>query len=260
MPSAETKVEPRSVMIVPCFNESQRLNTKAYIDWALEHPTIAFYFVDDGSDDQTFEILKEMTSKVPSQLFAYQLKENQGKAEAVRQGIHHALNKLNPDHFGYWDADLATPLHEIPRFVDILDQRPDVSIVLGSRVKLLGRRIERNPLRHYLGRIFATAASLTLRLRVYDTQCGAKVFRNTLATRTPFEQPFTAQWVFDVQMLQRYIQGAPADSIVELPLMEWMDVAGSKVKPTDFLVAFFDLLKIWSERHDGKEITDTDND
>ena len=105
--------------------------------------------------------------------------------------------------------------------------------------------------RHYLGRVFATAASLTLRLPVYDTQCGAKLFRCTDEVRALFAEPFVTGWIFDVELIARLIRGrgeggTPVSAaICELPLYRWADVSGSKVKSTDFLVAFREMLRIW---------------
>jgi dolichyl-phosphate beta-glucosyltransferase len=187
----------------------------------------------------------------PQRFAIYHLSQNAGKAEAVRQGILRAL-AANPDYVGYWDADLATPLAAIPAFCDQLDARPDLLIVFGARVRLLGRTVERRAVRHYLGRIFATAVSLILGLAVYDTQCGAKLFRASPAVQSLFQQRFVTRWLFDVEILARWIRACrtmplrPVEEIVyEFPLQEWHDVAGSKVRPSDFLKAFFGLARIY---------------
>jgi hypothetical protein len=179
------------------------------------------------------------------------LPRNSGKAEAVRQGMLKALTQ-DPAFVGYWDADLATPLDAIPQFMDVLSAKPELQLAIGSRVRLLGRSIDRRPTRHYLGRVFATAASLVLRLPVYDTQCGAKLIRVSPATRGLFAQPFRTNWVFDVELLARFLQSYPrktgfsaVDSIYEIPLIEWRDVEGSKVKARDFFKSFFELLAIY---------------
>ena len=70
-------------------------------------------------------------------------------------------------------------------------------MVFGARVALLGRQINRLPSRHYLGRIFATLASTVLSLRIYDTQCGAKIFRNSATFRSAIAEPFDSPWIFD---------------------------------------------------------------
>jgi len=157
------------------------------------------------------------------------------------------------DYVGYWDADLATPLDAVPEFVRILDDDPEIQMVFGARIKLLGRTVERDRVRHYVGRIAATLISSALRLGIYDTQCGAKLFRVNCVTRQLFSEPFVSRWIFDVEILARLEQlhragegEAPSRLIYELPLRVWRDQPGSKVGPWDFLQAGVDLLRIRS--------------
>jgi dolichyl-phosphate beta-glucosyltransferase len=246
----------RVAVVVPCFNEERRLDVDAFQavvenggELGAAGVAIELVFVDDGSTDGTRRVLDTIREKRPEAVRIVALRPNRGKAEAVRRGILDALER-SPDAVGFWDADLATPLSELPEFVAVLEQHPAVDVVVGSRVKLMGRTIERRPWRHYLGRLFATAASVALELPVYDTQCGAKLFRVTPVVARVFAEPFLARWVFDVEMLARFLAehaGTPLDaerSIYELPLRTWIDVQGSKVKAADFAKSAVDLAMI----------------
>jgi glycosyltransferase involved in cell wall biosynthesis len=171
------------------------------------------------------------------------LERNHGKAEAVRAGLRDALERGSAIAC-YLDADLATPPSEMLELIGHLERGP-YDVVLGARVALLGRQIERNPVRHYLGRVFASLAAVSLDLRVYDTQCGAKAFRATKELASALEQPFSSRWVFDVELLGRLLAaGVAPERFAELPLKEWRDVKGSNLKPAAMVRAFAELMAL----------------
>ena len=236
--------QPTTVVVVPCYNEARRLDIERYRE--LWEAGIRLLFVDDGSTDGTAQILETAVSDHGVCLL--RLHRNGGKAEAVRLGMIHAISQ-GADAIGYLDADLATPPAEMNRLISTLYDRASCEAVLGARVALLGRSISRRRTRHYAGRIFATTASAMLRLPIYDTQCGAKVFRASPAVSAAVSQPFHSRWTFDVELLGRIIQhnGSPsAPGFVEVPLDEWTDVPGSKLSVRATIRAGVDLLRVRS--------------
>jgi len=241
-------VSARLLLVVPCYNEAERLNPDAFVQQLAVHSDLGFIFVDDGSVDGTATTLQQLAARSGGRVFVVTLKQNAGKAAAVRTGMLAAFERA-PAFAGYWDADLATPLDAIGEFMTVFSDRPEVELVIGSRVKLLGREIRRSPFRHYSGRVFATAASMALGISVYDTQCGAKIFRVADRIQQLFATPFRSKWIFDVEVLSRYVAKVGADradrQIYELPLSRWTGVAGSKLKPWHALRAIWDLSVIW---------------
>jgi hypothetical protein len=131
--------------------------------------------------------------------------------------------------------------------VDVIETRGSSLMVMGSRWRRLGSTIERSGVRHVLGRVFASGASLVLGLPVYDSQCGAKLIRSK-AVSWLFAEPFSTRWLFDVELLARLRnrlgRRAVLDAVVEVPLDEWRETGGSKIGTRDMIRVPLELLKI----------------
>ncbi|GAB4186296.1 MAG: hypothetical protein OHK0057_27940 [Thermoflexibacter sp.] len=235
------------VFIIPCFNEEKRLNAEAFLEFCQTYPYVHFCFVDDGSRDGTAQLLENLHKANNMQIQFLQLPKNQGKAEAVRQGILHTAKQRQFAYIGYLDADLATPLSEIPFFIDLVVQKPHLILVAGSRISRMGASIERYLFRHYFGRVFATIVSAMLNLRFYDTQCGAKLIKSEIVQEI-FKESFISPWLFDVEIVFRIMKMKdlenPASLIYELPLNQWEEKGASKIKLIDLIRIPIELWRI----------------
>lgn len=234
----------KTIVVVPCYNEAKRLHQDDFLHYVEQNEDVAFLFANDGSRDNTLEVLHSLTAR-HERLLLFDIQPNGGKAEAVRRGMLYAVEHYDAQYVAFWDADLATPLNEIEPMVAWADKGYDV--VMGLRLMRLGAKVRRKPLRHYLGRCFATVASMMLDLPVYDTQCGAKLFRREVV-ETIFQEQFITRWLFDVELLARYKQRYGTENakekIYEFPLFQWQDVDGSQLKSRDFFKAPVELMKI----------------
>lgn len=205
-------------------------------------------FVDDGSSDRTRTVLRQLQAAGSAQIQLLALEDNRGQGEAVRAGLLRAFER-GDEYAGFWDADLAAPLDELPRLVRALEDDARYEAVFGSRIRLLGTAIDRRPYRHYLGRLCASTARTALQLDVYDSQCGAKVFRRAPHIEQALSEPFRSRWLFDLEILARLakLKGsrrAVEEAICELPLRRWRDVEGSKLRWSDFLRAPLEIARI----------------
>jgi glycosyltransferase involved in cell wall biosynthesis len=242
---------PGLTVVVPCYNEAQRLDAGPLLEFAGGTPGANLLFVNDGSTDATAERLAGIAAERPDRVRVMTLEVNSGKAEAVRRGMQAALD-AGAQVIGYLDADLSTPPPELMRVGAAL-ARPGIQVAVGARVALLGTDIERSAVRHYLGRVFASLASLILRARIYDTQCGAKLFRTTPALRAALDEPFISRWAFDIELLGRLLAGTggqpplPLTAIVEVPLHTWHDVKGSKLGPGEMARTLLELARIGAD-------------
>ena len=229
-------------LVVPCHNEAARLNPAAFLEALDNHPYLTLCFVDDGSTDATADTLALLTSASPS-IDAVYLPRNVGKAEAVRQGVLHVLRRTACEAVGFWDADLATPLDAVAPFVDALERDGGADAVLGARWPHLGAHVARSVFRSCTGSAMKMLIRLVLRAPVYDTQCGAKLFRRTCAAEL-FAAPFVSNWLFDVELLKRLGTRRIASRVREVALDAWHDVPGSKLRPWDSFHILLDLIRI----------------
>jgi glycosyltransferase involved in cell wall biosynthesis len=228
-------------LVIPCYNEESRLNIDEIKRFAKSSNSYHLLFVNDGSKDGTLNVLEGLSGELENLDFL-DLEQNGGKAEAVRRGMLHGKTLGQFEYLGFFDADLATPFEELSKFEATMSSK-DFDIVMGSRVLRLGGEIDRKWYRHLLGRLFATVASISLKLPVYDTQCGAKFFKNSIVDSL-FKEKFISYWIFDVELLFRYKLSNTEANIYELPLDRWIDVAGSKLSPFDFFKAPMELYRI----------------
>jgi glycosyltransferase involved in cell wall biosynthesis len=240
-------------LIIPCFNEAKRFPVSEFRNFLQTNEETCFCLVNDGSTDDTEGMLESLREIYPDRISVITQPENRGKAAAVQAGMLASLLHFQSAYYGYFDADLSTPLEESFLFRSRLTDKQSLQYVFGSRVAILGVKIERSLYRHLIGRVIATFISNILHLRVYDTQCGAKLFTRSMA-ESVFEKPFITRWLFDVEILARIIGMVGYDNIenvaAEVPVSSWTDKGGSKISWTYGFRVWFDLMRIRSHYKD----------
>ena len=243
----ENQKKMNTGIVIPCYNEANRLDYNAFQSFLTLHSDYHLGFVNDGSKDDTLAFLKRMQQGFETQISIVDCKTNGGKAEAVRQGILKMSQVPELEYIGFLDADLSVSLEEFTDLVQTIHSDSTLKIVSGSRVKRMGAVINRNLKRHLIGRSIATLISLLLGMPFYDTQCGAKVFRKELV-HVGFRSPFQSAWLFDVELFMRmkkyYGIQAAMNFILEYPLRRWVHVEDSKIGASDLIKIPLQLIKI----------------
>ena len=228
--------QPKILIVVPCYNEQTRFDLIYWKNVISSNPFVRFVFVNDGSSDETLRIIQEIgqASEVLS------LEKNSGKSEAIRLGWLQYISESKWIGYGFIDSDGAFSPNDIQKLIEIFkvqfDSNSKVDVILSSRVALAGRKIERTPFRHYLGRIIATYISHNWPGSPYDTQSGFKLFIKTDCFRKAILEPFETRWFFDIELLVRLKSLKEIElRIWEEPLMSWKEIANSKIKKYEFL-------------------------
>ena len=233
-------------VIIPCYNEEERLKTDTFKKFVNENLGYHLCFVNDGSKDNTLEVLNEMAKGREDYVTVYDCAKNGGKAEAVRQGTLHMLKDPQLDFVGYLDADLSTNFQDFDDLVQTISNS-DFQIVGGSRISRMGADITKAGSRAIISKTINMIIRKILGMSFQDTQCGAKVMRREVAAKV-FQKKFLTSWLFDVEIFMRmkkiYGSEKAQKLICEQPLKRWVHEDGSKLSMSDSFKILGQLFQI----------------
>ena len=232
-------------IIVPCYNEYDRLPIADFTSFLQNHLQANICFVNDASTDKTLERLQSVKNSFKDRIIILSNEKNLGKAASVRKGVLYCHAEDKSPILAYLDADLATSLEECYSLIDYLEG--EKQFVFASRILKIVSMVDRRFSRFLFGRIIATFISGILDIKVYDTQCGCKVFKKELSGIL-FEKPFVSKWLFDVELFSRllcfYGKTDALKKMEEIPVKKWVDKGDSKVKLSYFFRLWYDLFLI----------------
>lgn len=254
VPKSENSVAKSNVMIqqrcvgvvIPCYNEEERLLSDEFLTFINENSGYHLCFVNDGSKDKTLEVLHKLQKGREDFITVYDCEKNGGKAEAVRLGMLHMAKKEDLDYIGFLDADLSTDLADFDDLVKTIETS-DFKIVSGSRISRMGANITKESARKIISLTINFIIRKILKMDFKDTQCGAKIFHKDVID-IAFGEKFVTQWIFDVEIFKRMsihfgLKQAKA-MLCEQPLKRWIHADGSKLSMKDSVKIIFQLRQI----------------
>jgi len=218
-------VLPPFTVAIPCYNEASRIGetVRATLDYlSKESPAAELIVVNDGSTDTTPTVVREALKHATVQTQLLENFPNRGKGSAVRTGLLAATRPIGL----FFDADLSTPLSEIPKVIEPI-ANGDVDLAFGSRAldrKLIG--IRQPWRREQAGRVFNLIVRIATGMPFWDTQCGFKAFRLDVC-RPILEKAHTIGFAFDVELL--FTAHRAGLRLREIPV-RWNHAEGSKIR------------------------------
>jgi dolichyl-phosphate beta-glucosyltransferase len=225
-------------LIIPAFNEAERLpatlvRVREYLDGAGEEYEVLV--VDDGSRDDTAKVAEASMPGWP-QVRVLRLEQNTGKGAAVRLGMLEAVG----EHRAFSDADLSTPIEELPRLRERLTDKCQVAIA-SRALPDSNVEVHQPGRREMMGRAYNRLLRMVALPGLRDTQCGFKVFTATAAV-VCFEPLRTLRFGFDAEVLLRARR--QGWTVAEVPV-RWMHKEDSRVSPLrDASHVFYDMLRL----------------
>jgi CheY-like chemotaxis protein len=233
-------------VVIPCYDEEKRLLSKEFTDFIIKNSGYHLCFVNDGSKDNTLEVLNNLRKGREDFITIYDCEKNQGKAEAVRLGMLYMAKLDDLDYIGFLDADLSTGLSDFDDLVSTIENS-DYKIVSGSRISRMGADITKSSDRNIISLIINFIIRRILKMNFNDTQCGAKIFSKDVID-IAFKKKFVTKWIFDIEIFKRMTINFGLDKakkiLCEQPLKRWIHVKGSKLSMKDSIKIVYQLVQI----------------
>lgn len=225
-------------VVIPAYNEESRITETlqdicAYLDKKpYDYEVIV---VVNGSRDRTYDMVKDFAAKTGAKVNALNLIQG-GKGNAVRYGI---LESAGGDIIMFMDADNATPISEIEKFMQYFDEGYDV--VIGSRYLDPSTVKVSQPLfRVILSRLSNIVIQLLAIRGIKDTQLGFKAFTKKCA-KDIFRFVTVSRWGFDMEVLT--IARDRGYKIKEVAV-SWTEHGGGHLPLRAYIESLADLIKI----------------
>jgi dolichyl-phosphate beta-glucosyltransferase len=234
------QIRPLLSLIVPAYNEADRLPDsiqriqKHSRSWNFPFEVIV---VVEPSEDRTL-VLAENAVKSWIDLRVLTHHEKRGKGFAVRSGMLRARGDL----IFFTDADLSTPLEDLDAALALFANDRSIDLIVGNRMHPESQILQRQSVsRERMGKVFNRIVQTLTGLRIRDTQCGFKGFRNR-AAKEIFGRQRIDGFSFDVEVL--LLARAMGFVIAELPV-HWTNSEASRVHPVrDSTRMFFDVVRV----------------
>jgi dolichyl-phosphate beta-glucosyltransferase len=209
-------------IVIPSYKESIRLpiflSTLAHV----LPKEMNLIIVDDGSPKEDFQSLKDKIAPfLNEQIQLLRYEKNRGKGGAIEFGLEHT----DAPWLGFLDADGSISATEVLYLWNFAKSQNNFDLVLSSRIKLLGKTIDRTFKRHFFGRIFVTYMNFLFHVPVYDSQCGYKIFRKSLYESVK-NQILNKRWLWDTELV--ILSYKSKFNCIEIPI-DWQDIPGSKI-------------------------------
>ena len=231
-------------IVIPFYNEKNRLNLAfKNIDIFLKKKIISkieILFVDDGSVDDGYLFVNNFFNKLKkNKNLSYKLlrtKKNFGKGYAIKKGCLAAKNK--------WilttDLDFSVPLTHVNYWIKKKIISSEKDIFFGSRA-LENSEVKTAKYRLFIGKIFRVLISYFLSIKIKDTQCGFKLYKNLIAKKI-FKKLKTYGFEHDLEVV--ILAKKMNYQIKELPV-KWHHVGQSKLHLfKDSIKMFLGILKL----------------